>query len=412
MAFQTGTVANLNDLLNEFAIFLGANGWTIVGNWREPMTMTVAPTGGGGSGSEPVYHWRWARRVHASKGTLHISMQDVFVTKDIVYGTNTGIPGGQLAAGPQISAAISSSINAQPADHPPGDPPYTGPPSFFPTYPQPGTPGSVNGIVRTVTMPLPHIVSQPDGTWVASTGGGEGPIDLPAPFGNPGGAAVPCPYWFMCDATGDNVIMCVLRTGDLSYIPLTSYLYFGNIAKEGTWPGGEYLGACHGNNGAWVNTDTYRANRWGPPGSMMDGGSVHTLLHIEIDSFVGAGRYAGLETTEDVNIWTGRHFSSTTALVPKSGDPAGGVFGIEQNGLWLGAARFRRSILASGAPLWPTYWVAKRDAVNGVQLYSILGVLPNIYQANTEGFAPGEQYVDKNGVTYVMFDGFAVKKVP
>lgn len=405
MGFQSGTVVNLNDLLDEFATFLAANGWTIVGNWREPMTMTVSPTGGGMTGDEPVYHWRWARRVHASKGTLHISMQDVFTTKDIIYGTNTGIPGGQLNAGPQISAAISSSINAQPST--PAQP-YHGPPSFFPDYPQPGTPTSVNAIVRTVTMPLPHIVDQPAGSWVASTGGGEAPIDLPAAFGNPGGSAVPCPYWFMCDASGDNVIMCVVRTGDLSYIPIVSYLYFGKVEKQGTWNGGEYIGACHGNNGAWVNTDTFKANRWGPPGSMMDGTSVHTLLHIEIDSFVGANRYAGLQLSEDNNIWTGRHFSSTTLLSPKPGDPAGGIFGTQDNGVHYGTARFHKSSLMNGAPMLPTYWVAKRDN----DLYSILGLLPNIYQAETTGFAPGEEYTAKDGTIYVVFDGFAVKKVP
>lgn len=408
MGFQTGTVAYLNDLLDLFATFLAANGWTIDGNWREPMLTSIGTSIGPG-GSEPLYNWRWGRRVHASKGTLHISMQDVWQTKDIVYGTNTGIPGGQITEGPQISAAISSSIDPQP-----GTPaqPYTGMPSLFPTYPQPGTPSSVNAIVRTVSMPLPQVVSQPTGSWKASTGGSEPIIDLPAAFGPTGGSPSPCPYWFMCDASGDNVIMCVTRPGDDPHIPLTSYLYFGKIAKEGTWNGGEYIGAPHGNNDAWVNTDHFKAHRWGPPGSMMDGLNCHTLLHIEIDSFVGANRYAALQTSEDNNIWTGRHFSSTTALVPKPGDPTGTVLGIEQNGVWYGNARLRRSILASGAPGLPTYWVAKRDAVNGIQLYSILGVLPNIYQANTTGFAPGEEYTDKNGTTYVVFDGFMVKKVP
>lgn len=406
MAYQTGTVANLNDLLAEFATFLAGAGWTIVGNWREPIVMFTSisfPPGG----PQTTYHWRWGRRLHVSKGTKFISMQDAYITKDIVYGTNPGTL-GNLANGPQISASISSSINAQPADHPPGDPPYTGMPSMFPTYTQPGAPGSVNGIIRTVTMPLPSVVAQPAGTWIAGLGGGEAPIDLPAPFGAPGGAADPCRYWFMSDATGDNVIMCTVRTGDLSYIPLVSYLYFGSLRKGGVWPGGEYLGACHGNNGAWVTTDTFRANRWGPPGAMHDGNGIHTLLHIEVDAFVGANRYAGLSTNQDPNVWTGRKFSSTTLLVPKAGDPSGGVFGIEQNGVHYGTARLRRSALYEGAPMWPTYWMILRD--NG--LYSTLGVLPNIFQANTQGFAPGEEYPAKDGTTYVMFDGFAVKKVP
>jgi hypothetical protein len=404
MAYQTGTVANLNDLLAEFATFLLGAGWTIVGNWREPMLMSIST-----SGSPPVstYHWRWGRRLHVSKGGKFISMQDAYTTKDIVYGTNPGTL-GSLANGPLISAAISSSINAQPADHPPGDPPYIGPPSLFPTYPQPGTPGSVNGIVRTVTMPLPSLVGQADGTWRAETGGSESPIDLPAPFGVPGGAALPCRYWFLSDATGDNVIMCALRGGDLSYMPTVSYLYFGDLQKGGPWSGGQYLGACHGNNGAWVTTDTFRANRWGPPGAMHDGVGIHTLLHIEVDTFVGANRYAGLSTNQDPNVWTGRTFSSTTLLTPKPGDPAGGVFGIEQNGVHFGTARLRRSSLYDGAPMWPTYWMILRD--NG--LYSTLGVLPNIYQADTTGFAPGDDYVAKDGTHYIIFDGFAVKKVP
>lgn len=403
MAYQTGTVANLNDLLDTFATFLGANGWTIVGNWREPMLVSIGAFGG--PPPEPVYNWRWARRLHVEKGSLHISMQDFWGTKDIEYGNN-----GTLNNGPGISASISASIAAQPADSGLDPSAYDAiGPAQFPTYTQAGAPGSVNGIIRTVIMPLPSVTGQPTGSWRASTHLMAPTGDpLAAPFGIPLGAADPARYWMFADASGDNVVLCVLRADDLSYIPLVSYLYFGKVIKGGVWTGGEFLGASHGNNGGVVTTDVHRANRWGPPGAMVDGFGIHTLLHIEVDAFVGANRYAGLSTNQDNNIWTGKKFSSTSLLVPKASDPSPGVFGVEPNGVHLGTARLRRSAVYDGAPMWPTYWMIKRD--NG--LYSTLGVLPNIFQTNSQGFAPGEEYPAKDGTVYVIFDGFAVKKVP
>lgn len=418
MSFSTGTVTNLNDLLNTFATFLASVGWTIDGNWREPI-YTHTLTGG----LEPVYHWRWGRRLHVHKGTKYISMQDFYLSKNLPYGsiiTLSGSPPANVITGPGIAAAISTSFLAQPSEPVDlNDYDAVGPVTSPEFATQPGVPGSVSGIVRTVVMPLPAVVSQDTGTWknsefnmVETTPG------LPAPFGDRGGSAIPCKYWFMADATGDNVIMVVLRDrGDLSYIPITPYLYFGTIEKEGTWTGGNYLGACHGNNNPFTSNllgwEGFQANRWGPPGSMMDGTSVHTLLRIDIDSFTGAGKYAGLQLNENNDCWTGRHFSSTSAMVPKAGDPAGGIFGVEQNGIWLGTARTRRSILWNGAPMWPTYWVAKRDITNGVTpMFSVIGRLPNICQTNTQGFAPGNTVIDNSGEEWVVFDGFAVRKVP
>lgn len=407
MTFQTGTVTNLNDLLDQFATFLAAAGWTIVGNWREPMLMSIGTFVGPG-GSEPDYVWRWGRRLHVQKGTKCISMQDFYVTKDIEYGTN-----GTLNAGPGIAASISTSINAQPAIQPlASDYDGTGP-AQFPTFTQPGASGSVNGIIRTVIMPLPTLVSQVGGTWRASTHVmSETVVGLPGPFGVPGGAAIPLPYWFMSDATGDNVIMAVLRGGDAAFINRTPYLYFGELRKGGVWTGGNYLGASHGNNNCFISAATFGTPRFGPPGAMADGFSIHTLLRADVDSFIN--KYIGLSTNIDPNVQTGKSFSSTTSLLPKNdlGDPSSGVFGIEANGLWYGSLRFRRSIVGNAAPLLPTYWVAKRDVINGVQMYSLLGVLPNIYQAETTGFSPGTEWAARDGTVYVIFDGYAVTKVP
>lgn len=408
MAFQTGTVANLNDLLDAFATFLLGAGWTIDGNWREPMVMSIGSISGPG-GTVDNFIWRWARRLHAHKGTKFISLQDFYISKDLYYGTQGGVA---LSDGPGICGSISTSINAQPVDDVNLATYSSGPPSLFATFAQPGSPTSVNAITRTVIMPLPTVTSQPSGDYHPPTGGmnDNGIVGLPAPFGPNAGAPSPCPYWFMSDASGDNVIMVVLRGGDLPYISKTPYLYFGSVTKGGAWPGGNYIGACHGNNFAFVPADHFRANRWGPPGAMSDGSSCHSLLEIEIDTFVGAHRYAGMSTIADNNIRTGRTFSSSAVLRPKNelGDPTSDVGGLEQNGIHYGITRTRKSSLAQAAPLLPIYWVAKRD--NG--LFSLLGVVENIYQAHTYGFAPGTEWVDRNGNTYVVFDDFAVLKVP
>jgi hypothetical protein len=56
----------------------------------------------------------------------------------------------------------------------------------------------------------------------------------------------------------------------------------------------------------------------------------------------------------------------------------------------------------------PAYLSIQRDS--GLQ--SLIGSIPNVYQAKTFGFPFGYETVAPNGDPYVIFDGFMIKKVP
>jgi hypothetical protein len=417
MPFQTGTVAQVNDLLDTFATFLTAHGWTVLQNYKRPITYQQAETAlDPPPGTEPLYMWRTARNLVVTKGTVTIIMEDFWMTAARVYGNFSG------GWGPGIAATVIDAAGSGPgffdADFPDFHSYDTSGPAFFGPTDLGGAqaPRSVNGArQKTVIMPLPSMVTQATGTWKASTHimSPAGVTNFPGNFGVPGGAAVPATYWMMCDATGDNVVLVVLRDrGDLDSIRQTPYLFFGtSIKKGGAWTGGQYLGASHGNDTVWTNNSTpveytaFRTVRFGPPGSMMDGAESHMFVRANVDSFTGAGKWLGLCNTADGNVTTGRNMSSTTVMIPKAPD-VGGAAGITPNTIHLGTMRGRLSTLGSGAPMFPTYLVVQRD--NG--LYSILGALPHIFQANTAGIAPGFEWTDKSGQAFMIFDGFAVRK--
>lgn len=415
MSYQTGTVAHLNDLLDVFATFLAAAGWTIVGNWLEPM-FTFAGTSG--IPAQPTSYWRYARRVHASKGAMFVSMQDFYIGPQwYQYASNGG-----AGIGPSIALHMGTGFSGGSpgvtADHElHHDYDGTGP-STFGTFSGPGGPITMSGRGCTAIMPLPSVVGQVTGKWLSGAMGMSlsGPIEdpqdetLPALFGVPEGAIIPCKYWMFADATGDNVLLATLRNReDLAVVPVVTYLYFGTLQKEGTWTGGQYFGATHGNNwvytGVW--TGTYQGQqvvRFGPPGAMADELSVHTFLRADIPGVISSG-WLGLCTTTNPTGWTGGKLSSTTLMAPKSFFES--PRGLEQNGVHYGTMRYRRSISGNAAPLLPTYWTTQLP--NG--LYTILGLLPNIFQANTLGFGPGTETLGPDGNTYVIFDDFAVRKV-
>ena len=405
MSYQTGTIAKLNDVLNVLATFLTANGWTIYGNWLEPVY--VRPQNVVTTVSQDELWWRFARRLHASKSGVYISAQDFFYTYDFSYGTTKGALAG-VVQGPGIAVTISTSFNAGSAGVDAGHP-YTGynasGPPFPGFYSQPGVPLKAGGSARTFIMPLPQCISHPLGRWwsgdhvmnPASAISNPGlDATLPAVFGVPAGAAVPMPYWLFCDATGDNVVFVVDRTGvDFNYIQASPYLFFGtvNSTKSGAWTGGPYCGASRGNDNAWsvVLNEPWRFQHFGPPGAESDGSQTTPMvLRVDVDTVVGG--YFEMDG----------NLTSTTVLNPK---PPEGVIGSPPAGLAGMTLRMRSSSMANGAPCLPTYWAVKRDS----GLYSLVATLPNVYQAKTQGMSVGQ---DDGSGTVAYFDGFAVRKIP
>lgn len=414
MSYQTGTIAKLNDVLNVLATFLAANGWTIGGNWNEPMYVRTI------SGD---LRWRYGRRIYATKGTMAISAQDFYYTHTVTYGTFSGAGAG-ATVGPGIAITVGTAVGGvgggTDAGHPLSGYNLTGP-AAFPTFQDIlGVPQSASGVTRTFIMPLPDCVSHPMGsyngglndmqpTFAASNPSGD--PTLPTFFGPIGGAATPMKYWLIADSAGGNIMMVVDRTGyDLSTICTTPYLYFGDMSAEkgGAWTGGQYLGASLGCNETFliVAGEFNHVNRFGPPGALRDTGSLTTVLKAQIDGFDG---WVGLGNNLGNTVWTGRNFNSTTMLEAKVGDPNSALLGIVNHGALFTTLRSRGSTLANGPVCLPTYWLAQRDNT----LWSLLGVLPDVYQAKTKGMYPGKVVLLDDAVTQMIyFDGFAVKVHP
>lgn len=418
---ESGLIVNLNDVLDVLATFLTRHGWTIYGNWREPVAMLKETT------SNPAvfgYAWRYGRRLHANKGAVYITAQDYFYTMDRTYGTFHALGVG-VYQGPGIALSIGTGWAdagfgaGTDAAHPIAGYNGTGPTHDIADWVNvanpPIAPG--NGRARTFIMPLPNVVGQPNGDWHNTAWTLGDPLDhtmaedpanpgMPAPFGTPGGAAKAMRYWLMCDDAGDNVMMVVDRSGvNAAPVSGTPYLYFGDLSatKGGAWVGGAYAGASLGNDSTYILTldNANNVNRFAAPGAMTDNGTVPMVVRMTVDSFTG---WAGLGNNADPNIGTGRSLASSGMVVPKPGDGNTLPFGLVDPGILAKTLRFRDSAMANGAPLLPLYLVAQRDNGN----WSLAAILPGIYQANTNGIAIGKY--DNTGATLtpvIYFDGFA-----
>lgn len=404
MSYQTGTIANLNDVLKVLGDFLAANGWAVYGNWLEPVQTQILPT------SDPAYFgraWRFGRRLMASKGAVFIAAQDFFYTMDRSYGTYHSLGVG-VFQGPGIAITIGTAFNdpggfsaGNDAAHPVHGYDASGPLyaalDWIPLANPPIAPA--NGRVRTFIMPLPNLSAAPTGNYhpmefVAGDplyhymGTNVGEEQLIAPFGTPGGAAKPMKYWLMCDATGDNVVMVVDRSGvNAAPVSDTPYLYFGDmsVTKGGAWVGGAYCGASLGCDAPFIFTfaNANNASRWAPPGALRDDGSLPMVLRMTVDTFAG---WVGLGKNTDTNIGTGRSLASSTLLVPKPADGNPNPLGTLDPGIVMNTLRLRRSSVGNGGPCLPTYWVVQRDNGN----WSLAGLLPDVFQVQTLGIAAGQ----------------------
>jgi hypothetical protein len=386
VSYQTGTVTNINDLLDTFKTFLVGAGWTVHSWWREKMMMGVFT---GGIPLHDEYSYRFGVRLSVSKGTKHVLMQDFYITHDFLYGTNGGtfpkngpgiavIMGAAAAATDFVDGAIHGGV------------------ALFPTFTTPATVPETNIMV----CPLPSVTHQDSGTWDPSDVNHPLGIDdgtLAAPFGPVGGAPVPMPYWMFADATGDNVVLVVLH--DNTTTLRTTYICFGDLLKAGNWNGGTYLGASHATVNAFTGLDGpgHAVNRFGPPGAIADDGGITFSVRITdpVDSTLAG--------------WFGLGGGGRRIISSAEMDIQGvGPTGLRTGSFGFGILRTLRSSVVDGAPGLPVYLAIQRDS----GLLSLIGTLPNIYQAKSAGFVPGTDTLAQNGDAVVVFDGFSVKKVP
>jgi hypothetical protein len=435
MAYQTGTIDKLNDVLAVLRDFLLAQGWTANVNYREPILLNrVVDHRTSPPPPHDVYHWRWGRRLAMSKGTKFFSAQDFYLTADFNYGTNVGWangPGISIVAGtssantmdePTMTAQITAVQGAQ-ADWyrhytlaSDGVTPVFGQnmqgPIQIPTFYN-----DVNQSSAVMVMPLPQVIYQENGTW--STGdffwvNSPGPsssthplndTELYAPFGDSGtGFAKPMKYWLMSNPADDSWMMVILHD-TVSLSLKTAYMGMGTIRKAGNWAGtGDYLCASKSNLNAFTGADVFtysieghEINRFGPPGAIADDGGGHFAVFMPVVDSTGAGwRYIGTGA---------RRILSTTEmdLIPGSVNPLGLKTGFGFSGL-----KSIKSSMVDAAVGLPAYLSIQRDS--GLQ--SLIGSIPNVYQAKTFGFPFGYETVAPNGDPYVIFDGFMIKKVP
>lgn len=398
MTYLTGTIAQLTDVLDVFATFLSSAGWTIQSNWLEPIQYGV-------SGSTSL--WRYSRRMSASKGNKFVAMQDFYITRDVSFGTANIIPG----IGPGIALIMGTAATPK-ASHALSFYNATGPVS--PTFATDvsGIPGSTTGILRTVIMPLPAVTHLHNGTWDSSSGAMA--IADPTgdtPFGVPGaGSGTPMKYWMFADATGDNVALVTQHDDGRSWIQKTPYLFFGDLIKAGNWAQtGTYFGASHGVNSVFDGLDGlgHSIFRFGPPASIMDNAAATFFVRVDVDSTAVGAWPCVCATTAHPG--TGRRLLSNAVMRVLPTDPVPSVAGFQPiNGFLYGSLRSRASSIQNAAPCLPIKVIVERDS----GLFSVVGDLPNIYQAFTDGFSPGTATLNAGGSTVVVFDGFAVLKVP
>jgi hypothetical protein len=395
MAYQSGTFTNLNDVLSTFATFLVSVGWTLHSNFREPMMFGVPDHRTTPPPPHDVYSFRYAWRVSASKGNKFIAMQDFYITHDGTYGTSGG---GFPINGPGIAAVIGTAAGATVTEADMA----TAHPSWYhgmPAIMNPEGPVTLVSFVGDVTnpstnfiMPLPSVVGQDNGTW--STGDFLFVQDniLAAPFGPVSGVPAPAPYWMMSDAGGDNVMLVVLH--DNTTTLKTTYLGFGDMVKAGAWAGlGTYMLASHCNTNAFTgDVSGHGINNFGPPASVMNDTGITLAVRCDVDT--------------DVNNWAklglgGRRLSSSAVIEQ-------GLPGLQGGQFQFGTLRTLQSSLVNGATGLPLYIVVLRDS----GLWSLVGNIPNVFQAKTAGFTPGTNTLAGDGTAMVVFDGFTVRKFP
>lgn len=200
-------------------------------------------------------------------------------------------------------------------------------------------------------------------------------------------------YWMFADAAGDNVHLVALKQSGVY-----THLGFGDMIKPDAYTGGFYcLGTRH-YAGAFLNGPGVTTQN-GPPGSAWG------LLRASVDSLPNYWHMINANVAAPGAALPGKRVNPSTAPT------LGATWGASEH-ISYGAFRLRaRSTRTQGLVLLPTHWMIERDfggAISGGG-WSFAGTVPDVFQCNSTGFAPGEQY-DISTDEYIVFPEFAVRK--
>jgi hypothetical protein len=207
-------------------------------------------------------------------------------------------------------------------------------------------------------------------------------------------------YWMFADATGDNVVLVAFKTAGVY-----TYLYFGDIIKVQAWNGnGVYFGASSPMPGSVLDADGTSVMP-APPAAIASNKAVG-FLRCDVDSF--AGKWTSLTHTSGATsiLSTGKAMQATAHRVGASDQQFDNI------GYW--SLRTNAASSRTGALIMlPILWLVERDfggALSGGG-YSLVGTIPNIFQAQTAGFVPGAAFSISTD-PYIVFPGFAIRKFP
>jgi hypothetical protein len=207
-------------------------------------------------------------------------------------------------------------------------------------------------------------------------------------------------YWMFADAAGDNVVLVGFKTAGVY-----SHLYFGDIIKVQAWVGsGVYFGASSAMNGGVLDADGTSVMP-APPAAIASNKAI-ALLKCDVDSWVGKWvsltHQSGLTSPSS----SGKGMQATAHRVGASDEQFDNI------GFW--SLRTNAASSRTGALIMlPILWLVERDfggALAGGG-YSLVGTIPNIFQAQTAGFVPGAAFTISTD-PYIVFPGYAIRKFP
>src|SRR6266403_1019443 len=224
-------------------------------------------------------------------------------------------------------------------------------------------------------------------------------------------AAIPN-YYFFTDATNDNVVVVVQKTGGVY-----AYLGFGtSLTKIGTWTGGPYF---FGSSSGYYGHTTFGASNvpghdltspcMGTAGDSF--GGCCTFVRAAFDAFDGwvtVGADA-LAATSAIG-YCGKIGASSVGGLSGSNTLRDRIPTYIENANWSAPGEFQTSLTSSldgRANLLPCLLWAERDGSGPG--FSPLGSIPNCFVCSGvgQGFSPASDYVI-GADTYKLFPYFAV----
>jgi hypothetical protein len=208
-------------------------------------------------------------------------------------------------------------------------------------------------------------------------------------------------YWMFADATGDNVVLVAFKAAGVY-----TYLFFGDVIKPQAWTGlGTFFGASSGMVSS-VSDLPGTTQMPPPPGALGNVNKPTALLRADVDSWV--------------NHWVSLTRSAAPGTLSASGKAmvanAHAVGSSEQTQDHIAYNSLRTSAASSrtgGLYTLPIIWLVERDFAGALTGggWSVAATIPWIFQSQTAGWVPGQQF-NISTDPYVVFPGFVVRKFP